>query len=39
MADKLQKGWLYTREGDRFAPATLIESVYNRNGESYLKTL
>lgn len=35
MAENLHKGWLYTREGEKFAPATLIESVYNRDGTQY----
>ena len=39
MAETLQKGWLYTREGDKFAPATLIESIYDRKGKQYLETL
>ena len=35
MAEKLQKGWLKTREGNKFAPATLIENVYDRTGVDY----
>lgn len=32
---KVQKGWLKTREGNKFAPGTLIENVYDRNGVDY----
>lgn len=31
----VEKGWLYNRNGNQFAPATLIENVYTRNGVSY----
>jgi hypothetical protein len=31
----LHKGWLTTREGEKYAPATLIENVFSRNGTPY----
>jgi hypothetical protein len=31
----LHKGWLTTRDGAKFAPATLIENVFSRDGTSY----
>ena len=31
----LHKGWLTTRDGAKFAPATLIENVFLRDGTSY----
>ena len=35
MAEQVQKGWLKTRDGDKYAPATLIENVYTRSGVAY----
>lgn len=35
MAEIIQKGWLETREGNKFAPATLVENVYTRSGKAY----
>ena len=35
MAETIQKGWLETRDGDKFAPATLVENVYTRSGKAY----
>lgn len=37
MADTVQieKGWLETREGNKYAPATLIENVFTRSGKKY----
>lgn len=31
----IQQGWLNTREGDKFAPNTLIENVFTRSGVKY----
>ena len=31
----IQKGWLETRDGDKFAPNTLVENVYTRSGVKY----
>lgn len=35
MSSTLQKGWLTTRDGQNFAPATLVENVYTRSGKPY----
>ena len=35
MSNTLQKGWLTTRDGQNFAPATLVENVYTRSGKPY----
>lgn len=35
MSEQVKKGWLYTREGDKFVPITLVENVYTRNGTPY----
>lgn len=35
MAEQIKKGWLYTREDDKFAPNTLVENVYTRSGTPY----
>ncbi len=35
MPEQIQKGWLHTREGNKFAPTTLIENVYTRSGFPY----
>lgn len=35
MPDVLQKGWLTTRDGQKYAPATLVENVYTRSGKPY----
>lgn len=35
MSEQIQKGWLHTREGDKFAPATLVENVFTRSGVPY----
>lgn len=35
MPDALQKGWLTTRDGQKYAPATLVENVYTRSGKPY----
>jgi hypothetical protein len=32
---KVDKGWLKTREGNGFAPNTLAESIYTREGKLY----
>jgi len=32
---KLQKGWLKTREGNKFAPATLVDNVFSMDGTPY----
>jgi hypothetical protein len=31
----IQKGWLETRDGTKFAPNTLVENVYTRSGVKY----
>lgn len=33
--ENIQKGWLYTREGEKFAPETLVENVTTRSGKPY----
>lgn len=33
--ENIQKGWLYTRDGDKFAPETLVENVTTRSGKPY----
>ena len=35
MSDTLRKGWLTTRDGELYAPATLVENVYTRSGKPY----
>lgn len=35
MAEQIKKGWLYTREDEKFAPNTLVENVYTRSGTPY----
>jgi hypothetical protein len=35
MAETIQKGWLHTRDGEKFAPETLIENVTTRSGRPY----
>lgn len=35
MSEQVKKGWLYTREGDKFVPITLAENVYTRDGTPY----
>lgn len=35
MSETLQKGWLTTRDGQKYAPATLVENVYTRSGKPY----
>lgn len=35
MSEQVKKGWLHTREGDKFVPITLVENVYSRSGTSY----
>ena len=35
MSENVQKGWLNTRDGDKFAPITLVENVYTRNNQPY----
>lgn len=35
MSETLQKGWLTTRDGSKYAPATLVENVYTRSGKPY----
>ena len=35
MSEMLQKGWLTTRDGQKYAPATLVENVYTRSGKPY----
>lgn len=35
MSEQVKKGWLHTREGDKFVPITLVENVYNRSGTPY----
>lgn len=36
---KLQKGWLKTREGNKFAPATLVDNVFSMDGTPYDQTI
>lgn len=33
--EKIDQGWLYTRDGKKFAPQTLIENVATRSGKPY----
>lgn len=33
--ENIHQGWLYTREGEKFAPMTLIDDVYAMNGNKY----
>lgn len=35
MSETLHKGWLTTRDGEKYAPATLVENVYTRSGKPY----
>lgn len=35
MSEQVRKGWLHTREGDKFVPITLVENVYSRSGTPY----
>lgn len=35
MSEQVKKGWLHTREGDKFVPITLVENVYGRSGTPY----
>ena len=35
MSEQVKKGWLHTREGDKFVPITLVENVYSRSGTPY----
>jgi len=35
MSEIIQKGWLTTRDGEKYAPNTLIESVFTRSGIKY----
>lgn len=35
MSENVQKGWLKSRDGDKFAPITLVENVYTRNNQPY----
>lgn len=35
MSETIHKGWLTTRDGEKYAPNTLIESVFTRNGIKY----
>lgn len=35
MAETVHKGWLETRDGEKFAPMTLIENVNTRSGKPY----
>lgn len=33
--EKIHQGWLYTRDGEKFAPITLIDDVFAMNGKKY----
>ena len=35
MSEQVKKGWLHTREGNKFVPITLVENVYTRDGTPY----
>lgn len=35
MAENVHQGWLYTRDGEKFAPITLIDDVLALNGKKY----
>ena len=35
MSEQVKKGWLHTREGNKFVPITLVENVYSRSGTPY----
>ena len=35
MAENVHQGWLYTRDGEKFAPITLIDDVLALNGKTY----
>jgi hypothetical protein len=35
MSETIHKGWLETRDGEKFAPITLIENVNTRSGKPY----
>lgn len=39
MAEQLHKGWLNTRENEKFAPATLATQIYNEDGTSFYRTV
>lgn len=39
MAEQLHKGWLNTRENEKFAPATLATQIYNEDGISFYRTV
>ena len=33
--EKVHQGWLYTRDGNKFAPITLIDDIFAMNGKKY----
>ena len=39
MAETIHKGWLKTREEEKFAPKTFIDNVYDSTGQQYDKVI
>ena len=37
--ESIHQGWLYARDGNKFAPITLIDDVYAMNGQKYKSTV